>query len=382
MTTSVESPAVKCTLNLGKLQRALSLVAPAVPHGSSVLPVLQSVRISQSDSGLSVEGTDLDLAIRATVAEITALDRAIIVPAAPFTPYIKALSGDQVKMTADSSRAHLTCGGAKALVPVLSSAPWPNEKFHDVTDNPITYPQSVLSRGLKIASIASGDDSRYTLNTVLLDGDGVSKLRMIATNGNSMIVYTTGDVRPINLLIPSRMVKVLTSLLGSDGNVNLANDDKTIVATIPSEAGTVVSVACHKVSGTFPRWEGVMPNLEQRHTIGTDASELLEAIERCLLLGNAETSAVVLKFDSEGIQINSNDPRAGEAEERVSCSNPPTDTMRIGVNASFIVPFLKKVSAAGVVRIALPDNPQSSLAISAVPCEGDTATLVVMPIRI
>jgi DNA polymerase III sliding clamp (beta) subunit (PCNA family) len=103
------------------------------------------------------------------------------------------------------------------------------------------------------------------------------------------------------------------------------------------------------------------------------------SLERCVLLSNAETSAVAVTF-GEQIVIESSDPQAGEATETVDCVGSPKEPLRVGVNAGYLIQLLKRLE--GDVRIALPKTNQSPLLFKATPKDGETLDYIVMPLRL
>ncbi len=375
-TEAAESAPMKAAISLVHLQHALKVVGPAIPRGNASIPVLQSVRIEQLPEGLAIETTDLTLAIRALCPETSSLPRPVVIPADRFLSWVKLLAGDDVKLSATDRRATMHCGRTKATLPILTASAWPDNRIFKLDNEGITLKQSDLARALRFAFITVGTEERPALNGVLLVGDGTT-LRMVSTDGHCMTIYTMPSAEKITLLLPARLIKALLPLLvGEDDGIDLAFNESMILASVAAD--TPVFVSCRKITGAFPSWEAVLPK-EKRLEVSASARDFLLSLERCVLLSNAETSAVAVTF-GEQIIIESSDPQAGEATETVDCVGSPKEPLRVGVNAGYLIQLLKRLE--GDVRIALPKTNQSPLLFKATPKDGETLDYIVMPLRL
>lgn len=374
-----EAPAAeKAAISLIHLQHALATVAPAIPTGNATIPVLKSVRIEQLSEGLAFESTDLTLAIRALSPLSCGLQKPIVIPAERLINLAKLLQGQEVRITATAARATLKCGRNTASFPLMSASLWPdNRNLFRAEGVGVTFRQQDLARALKFASICIGAEERYTLNGVLMQGDG-KNVRFVSTDGNRMMIYTINSAEKVDAtLIPQRLVKALTPMLSGDDGVNIAADEKLIVASIPAE--TPVFVSTKRIVGKFPQWEAAVPKNPQAE-VTVNAKEFLLCLERAVLLGNDETKAVALTFGEGAIKIESNDPQAGEAQEFVDANGTPENPFRTGVCATFLIQLLKKLD--GEVKIAIPKEPGSAMLFKATPAENETLAYIVMPMRL
>lgn len=380
MTTTAEktemAPA-KAAISLANLKHALKVVGAAIQR-TATIPVLQCVRMEQLPTGFALEATDLDVSIRATVAESNGFEKPTVMPAEKLIAWAKLLTGDEVKLSTTDRRATVQCGRSRAVLPIVDAKTFPTLDFVSGADA-ITLKQADLARALRFAQIAvSQEESRYTLNGILLQANGTT-LRLVATDGHRMMVYSRPCEEKIgDTLLPSRFVKVLLPLLESaDGGVDLSLDANKILASIA--AAMPVHVASRKMTGTFPNWQAVIPK-GQDTTITVDAAALLSSLERCYLLAN-ENGAVRITF-GESIEIVGASSQDGEATETVDCAGGPAEPQLIGMNAAYLIEVLKRLS--GEIQIALPTavSATSALLLKATPHDGETLDYVVMPMRV
>lgn len=375
----LESAPTKAVLSLGNLKHALKMVGMAIER-TAAIPVLQCVRIEQTPAGLALEATNLELSIRAVIAETGGPEKPLVIQAEKFTAWTKSLTGDSVKLSATDHRATMQCGRSRAVLPVLPVANWPAGSLFDAAlwANRITLTQGDLARALRFALIAmSTEQSRYTLNGIMASGDG-NKLQLVATDGHRLMVYTLPSSEKLNLMLPGSLVKALLPLLDDeDGGIELSHNERAILTSIDGE-DMAVHVASRKLTGIFPNWTAVYPK-DKRTQVTVKAADMLASLERCALLSDERSGCVRLIFDDQ-ITITASSPMNGEANETVECNGHPEAPLTIGVNGPYISGLLKKLD--GDVTIALPMDGKSSLLFTATPHDGETLGYVVMPMRV
>jgi DNA polymerase-3 subunit beta len=376
-----EGTAAKSVIALNHFKHALRVVGAAI-QSRTTISILGCVRIEQLPAGLAIEATSLDVYIRALVPESSGPSKAVIMPAEKLLNWVKLLSapdgearGD-VKISATRARATLLCGRSRVVIPVLDASNWPDNGILETKGDGITLKQGALARGLRFATIAVSDDaSRYTLSGVLLAGDGTT-LKLVATNGHCMMVYSIPCEERISLLLPSILVKALLPWLGDAAEgVDLTYSDKAILAAIA--APSPVSVASPKMAGSFPQWETVVP-VDKRVEVTVAAADLLAALNRSALLADERSGLVVFNF-SDKILLKSASVSSGESEETVDCIGAPETPLKIGINSEYVINLLSRLE--GEVTIALPKDGQTPLVFKATPAEGETLTYIVMPMR-
>ena len=374
--TAPEAPPMKSLITLSNLKHALKIVGAAIQR-TATIPVLQCVRLEQLESGFALEATDLDLYIRAVVSEMSGPAEPLLIPAEKFTAWTKLLSGDDVTISATERRATVQCGRARATLPVMPAEHWPHHDVFAASEDRIPFIQGDFARALRFALIAmSHEESRYTLNGILLQGNGRT-LRMVATDRHRLMVYTVPCVEKITLLLPGAFVKALLPLLtDEDGGLDLSYDDKKVLSSIDGEMR--VFVAGNKLSGSFPNYDAVIPK-DSKVTVTAKVSDLLASLERCALLSDELSGLVTLTFGQQ-ITLTAASAANGESEETVDCVGSPEEPLRIGVNVDYLIDLLKRLD--GDVRIALPKEDGKPLLLTAEPHEGETLLYVVMPMRI
>ncbi len=352
-----EASASKSAITLNHLKHALRVVGAAI-QSRTTIPILQGVRIEQLPAGLAVEATSLDVYIRALVPESNGPDKALVIPADKFTAWTKLLDGEDVTISTTSTRSTVKCGRSRAVLPIMPAANWPDNTVYGLKGDGITLKQSDLARALRFAMIAVCEDaSRFNLNSIKLEGDGET-LKLIATNGHCMMVYSTPCGEKIDLLLPSILIKALLPLLnGDDDGVDVNFDANRILASVSAE--TPVFIASPKMNGQFPTWQNCFPN-DKRTEVTVNAKDMLSSLERCALLSDEKSGLVVLNF-GEQIVLSSASALNGESQETVDCVGAPKEPLRIGINSEYLINLTKKLD--GEMRIALPGGSPKATAL-------------------
>jgi DNA polymerase-3 subunit beta len=373
---NMSETSVKASIGLANLKSALRIVAAAIEHKTTI-PILQCVRMEQMGKGLSLEGTSLEVFIRAIIPEMAGPAKPILTPAEKFTAWTKLLSGETVSISATAARATVQCGRARATLPVMPAAHWPATDVYGIRDNSVTLTQGSIARALRFALISVSDDaSRFALNGIQAEGDGTT-LRLVSTDGYCLTIYALPCDARVNMLLPGSFVKALLPLLNDeDGGVDLAFDEHAILASI--DADMRVDVAGKKITGSFPQWKAVYPN-DARTEVTVSVADLEASLERCLLLSDENSKAIDLRFAGE-ITISAASALNGEAKETVDCQGAPANELHTRINGGYLRDLLKKLS--GEIRIALPDHNKKALLFKAEPHEGESVEYIVMPMQV
>lgn len=382
MEATLEKPAEQATsaaksaITLNHLQHALRVVGAAI-QSRTIIPILQGVRIEQLPTGLAVEATSLDVYIRALVPESNGPEKALVIPADKFTAWTKLLDGEGVTISTTSTRSTVKCGRSRAVLPIMPDANWPDNSIYGLKGDGITLKQSDLARALRFAMIAVCEDaSRFTLNGIKLEGNGET-LKLIATNGHCMMVYSMPCAEKIDLLLPSILIKALLPLLdGNDEGIDVNYDANRILASVSAE--TLVFIGSPKMNGQFPNWQACLPN-DKRVEITVNAKDMLSSLERCALLSDERSGLVILNF-GEQIVLSSASALNGESQETVDCVGAPKEPLQIGINSEYLINLTKKLD--GEMQIALPANHQKPLLFKATPHDGEQLSYIIMPMRV
>ncbi|MBB3996910.1 DNA polymerase III subunit beta [Aureimonas pseudogalii] len=347
----------------------------------NTIPILANVLVAVEDDGrLSVEGTDLDLSIRATAPAHTATVRkagATTVPAALLSSILAKVKGE-VRFHSDERHAALTCGRAEFRLNELPVADFPEfaseEMPHGFTLGPAHLKRIVAD----VAFAISTEETRYYLNGILLERGPEGELVAVATDGHRLSKLVQRLAEPVaempRIIVPRKTV-------GLFGDIAEACDGDEAVEVRFSEGrlefeAPGLRLRSKLIDGTFPDYNRVIPSGNE-HLARFEPTALAAAVDRVATVSSERGRAVKFAFDDGVLRLTVLSPDAGSGEDEIAVENGPAE-MEIGFNAKYVLDALATF-AVPVLQLALHDP--GSPALFQIP-DDPSRLVVLMPMRV
>jgi DNA polymerase-3 subunit beta len=331
--------------NRPALQEALALVGPVVATRTPK-PILQCVRLTAGQDALTLEGTDLEVAIRFTLPQVEVKEPgAALVPA----DRLLAIVRDSPDETLTLETCDSTCliSGADSRFEIFGQDPKefpPIARFEGEPD--FTVKTAVLRELIeKTRYAAARENTRYAMNGVLWERHG-KKLYLVSTDGRRLAQaigpVEKGAGEAPGVIVPLKAVTIMERLLSDPDEVVQvkAETSQLLLATARAMLATAL------VEGHFPKYEEVIPrDLDKRVTLSPQ--EMLSAVRRAALLTNEESKGIRLSLSGDGLRLTGRSPEQGQAEVSMQVAYEG-EPIEIGFNPHFLVDALKVVTAAEV----------------------------------
>ncbi len=372
------------TVEARALSRAMK-IASSVIERRNTIPVLSCVRLTYGKSGLTVEGTDLDMQIKMKVDEIDgdgefsacipAIELSAIARAAGVAPLrivYEAITLPSNKM----ERAIITAGDARYeinnLIPVSDWLEL-DKKRGDLIDR---FTNGMLAATLgKVSWAISTEETRYYLNGVALQFKGGAR-RMAATDGHRLAVCRYGGETNSDetRIIPRKVVGfIMQHFEGMD--VELYATDSATVIEIVAEAGTLMAKL---IDGTYPDFDRVIPRRDTiNYHIEIDRQDIAQAIRQATAIGGMRGNGPAIRF--LGIDGRMNIERKnfdiGTATVKTS-AEWPEDAQPFGFNSRYMLDIISHCHGDIVI------DGSDSGAPHMIHDNDDTMTRVIMPMRV
>lgn len=332
---------MKVICDRGALVEALNMVAPVVP-ARTPKPVLTCVKLTTGDNTLTLEGTDMEVALRYTTNRVEVQEPGtVLVPADKFNSIVRDSPDATLTIQADDENTHIRGQDAHFKVltyPVADFPPLP--QF--AGDPDFTIEAQELTRLVQQTLYATAkENSRYAINGVLVEREK-DKLVVVATDGHRLAVArgecksAKGDNR--SAIIPTRGLNTLVRLLGAAEQVVKVKiaDNQVLFAT------DVALLVSNLVEGNFPPYKDVIPkDGDKKATVSTEL--LNSAFRRAALLTTEESKGVKMSFRKEGLTLTSRAPEIGDAEIKVDLPAYEGEPIDIGFNPAYVLDVLKVV---------------------------------------
>lgn len=334
-------------------REALKAVQPAI-YRRATKRVLECVRLAWADGFLSIEGTDLENAIRIRLPVETEGSGTACVPLAPLmasTCKGKAGKADVYTFTADGLRFGVSTPAGSLAIDGCD----PNE-YPEIPADPVAWTDTPgLGEAVTEARVFAGDmASRFVLNAVELRAGAVT-----ATDGRRLYSRPVAGLGDVGIFSPRAF---------SDSIDGYAWARERIVCAFRGHGRAFGFVLFVRVmDGTYPDREQIIPrNVPQECRF--DPADWLRAVETVRPFVSQEAGAVALRFEEGRVTFETagSDGRA-QAEARQDGMN---HGFRIGFNADYVRDFLR----LGADRFACKDENRATI------FKAGDRSLVLMPI--
>jgi DNA polymerase-3 subunit beta len=180
-------------------------LSAAVSAASRLLPARAGLRLRAGEGGLTVAGSDPDLAVRFDCPATTHTDGSVVVPSAPLAETLRMLDTDLVRLVVEGSRLALRLDNARFALPILAteggSLPFEPPLVSEVDG-------AAFASALRIvAGTASKDDPLPLFTGVRLQADG-DRLTLTASDRYRMAVARLPLRTPgsLDVLVPAALL--------------------------------------------------------------------------------------------------------------------------------------------------------------------------------
>ncbi|HEY9867723.1 MAG TPA: DNA polymerase III subunit beta [Candidatus Obscuribacterales bacterium] len=361
--------AVQKDLVVKALKDVTSAVATRV-----VQPILSNVLVDTVDNTtLRFAATDLDLAIETRCPGVVYTPGSITLPGKKLLEVVSKLPNDLVsfQVNKETSETHITCQRSKFTLSGL-----PADDFPKLVDSRsvegVVMPSDILRRAIVQTAFAAAsyDTSNVLGGVYLLIADGV--LEATATDGSRLAhrrdellvnspsarraeadketesepksqVATLEKPLTLKAIVPARACGELLKLIDFKElcDIRLAVVDGQI--TFETESHFLSS---RLIGGEYPRYHELFPS-ECKYLARFKRQEVADAIERVAVMSDERTHLVKLHFEPETLQISSNTPDVGRAQEELSITLDG-QVIDVALNVRYVLDVLQRLATDDV----------------------------------
>ena len=337
-------PARAFEIDAPLLRAALKDLADIVEKRNTI-PVLSNVVLTVTPSSLTLTATDLDAwGERHVSLDGTADAFVITVEAAILTRIADKLPSDaRVRLSYADAKLTVSAGRSRFALPTLPADDFPMlpRKEWDAE-----FEMSALALDAALSTVkfaVSSEETRYYLNGVAVHAPDGADLRFAATDGHRLargvMSLPAGAASLPDIIIPTKVVKVLTTLLGRfEGQV----DVRVSSTSLRVEIGDTV-VQAKVIDGKFPDYTRVIPT-QHDGVLKVDREQLLAAIGRVTTISSDKTRAVKLVIDRDMIVLSVSSPENGTAVEEMACDWVGS-SLTVGFNSRYLADVLGHLTA-------------------------------------
>lgn len=328
-------------------QHAATVVSALVGRAATPMPVLNNILIRAEKGVVSLEGTDIESQIVATIPGAIEREGRTTVEAARVASIVKLLpAGADVMIDASEGRAILSCDGNEYRLNTLPVEDFP-EWTREEPATTIRLEQKALRYMLGAAqyAIASGKDGRRVLFGIQVRvRDNV--LQFTATDGKklSRVWRTLGEVEgkpDAELILPAKPAAELHKSLSDEGPVDIQFAPRQVFF----RAGGIV-LRTQSIDGKYPDCDAVIPK-EFPLEVRFDRDRFLSAVRRAGVVASDLNRSILLKISQDVCEFQSMAHDIGSFNGRmaVAYSGEP---VRVAFNCEYLLETMSGFADAEV----------------------------------
>lgn len=339
---------MKCVCEGIDLSDAVLKVVKACSPKTTV-PVLECIKLSARNDGLTLSATDGEISIIKTIKSEVYEEGDVCVPGKYFADFIKKLEGVQICLTLDGNKMEIEYADSQTSLLVQSAEDFPKIDT-EIKENSFKLKTADLKNFIRSTSFCcASDDSRPILKgcQFVIDGDGVcvtslDGFRLATVSGKT--AYASGNME---IICPARTLNEIEKMM-PDGVEETEIFVQRGMILVSSENTVLTS---RLFGGEFIRKENIIPkSFVTKVTVDRDI--LKASIERAaILVRNDKNSLIIFDISNDKIEISSAS-EIGNVQEPVKAVVEGKD-VRIAMNSKFII---DAVNALDEEKITLSFN--------------------------
>lgn len=348
------------------------------------MPILSNILIKTQPEGIDIFATDLDVGIRGSFVATIIAEGSATINGRKLHEIVRELPDEEIHLKSDNDNnwINLTCKKSKFKIACMPSEEYPAFPTYK-EESDLVVEIGLLKEMLRKTNFAiSTDETRYTLNGVLLETEGDS-IFMVGTDGHRLACFRKtngfGEQEKIEIIIPKKTQAELLKMV--EAGLSDQKDGKKAVS-ISVEKNHVafkidkVILISRLIDGRFPNYRQVIPN-DNNKNIVINRDVFHHALKRVSILADEKSKMVRFEVQDKLMKLVSDNSEFGEASEEIDVEYKG-ETLSIGLNAKYIMDVL---SAIDTEKISFRlKNQDSSCLIT--PADNEDYRCIIMPMRI
>lgn len=354
------------------LAEAVATAQRAVANRPGALPVLSDLRVTATDDGIDLVGSDLEITHRVHApAQVDATGVAVIPKI--LGDIVKKLAPGPVTVAVEGDEARISGGRASTTLRLKAADDYP--RLPPADGQGVTVDAATLVGALRqVVRVASKDHDRHLSLTGVLLAAHDNGLRLVATDSYRLAVR---DLKGVSMLSEGQRVLVAAKglvevqRLATEGDIEVVLGERDVVFRTPR-----AEVVVRLIEGDFPKYEQLIPSgYPNRLVVSREA--LLETLDRVAIVGQGRDNANVrVTMSSAGLELSMSVADVGSSEEPLEAKYEGSE-LTVAFNPQFLREGVESVEAAEVALETIDPLKPATLRAA----DGDDFLYLVMPVR-
>lgn len=334
---------MKLQVTQENLSKALGIVG-RVANARGTLPILSNIALRTVDNRLSIEATNLDIAITQLIGSKVETMGAITVPARLMQDFISSLPTGVISLELDEHRLKITTDKYQSVINGTSFDEFP---VMPAIAKGISWkmPAQDMKQALsQVLIAASADEARPTLTGVYLHViDG--RLYAVATDSyrlaeRELLATANGE---LSLLVPASAIHELIRVLGdTQGDVEITSDDQQVLF----QAGDIRLVT-RLIEGKYPDYRKLIP--QKFETVAViNRAEFINITKVSSLFARESAGSITIHTNADQEEISIRSVASQLGENTSSASAKITGGGEITLNSRYLLDALQAMNGEEV----------------------------------
>ncbi|MBP6558378.1 MAG: DNA polymerase III subunit beta [Flavobacterium sp.] len=355
-------------------------VLGSVINSSNTLPILDNFLFELDHKTLTVSASDLETTMSATLEIDSTSKGSVAVPAKLLLDILKTFPEQPLTFTVEeNSTIEISSNSGKYAIAYAPGEEFPKSVSLDNPSSTVV-PSEVLATAISKTIFAAGNDDLRPVMSGVFFQFSPEGLIFVATDAHKLVKYARADVKAaqvVDFIMPKKPLNILKSILGtSESDVTIEYNDSNATFSFDSYVLT-----CRLIDGKYPNYEAVIPK-ENPNKLMINRVLLLNSVRRVAIFSNKTTHQIRLKIAGAELNISAEDiDYSNKAEERLTCDYQGDD-MQIGFNSRFLSEMLTNLQSDEIMlEMSMPNRAGILTPIDGLD-EGETVTMLVMPVML
>jgi DNA polymerase-3 subunit beta len=355
-------------------------VLGSVINSSNTLPILDNFLFELDNNQLTVSASDLETTMSANLEIDSTSQGSVAIPAKLLLDILKTFPEQPLTFTIEeNSTVEISSNSGKYAIAYAPGEEFPNAVSLEEPSTTLV-PAEVLATAISKTIFAAGNDDLRPVMSGVFFQFSPEGLIFVATDAHKLVKYARADVKAsqvADFIMPKKPLNILKGILGaSDAEVKIDYNDANATFSFENYVLT-----CRLIDGKYPNYEAVIPK-ENPNKLLINRTQFLSSVRRVAIFANKTTHQIRLKIAGTELNISAEDiDYSNKADERLTCDYQGDD-LQIGFNSRFLTEMLNNLTSDEIqLEMSMPNRAGILTPVDGLD-EGETVTMLVMPVML
>lgn len=351
---------MKATCNREGLLTAFQVASVVVP-ARTPKNILKSVKLELSNDHAVLSATDLELGIRYHISGVQVHEPGqLVLPAAQVNSILRELPDETIELEETESGIKLSGASSYFELPSQDVMQFPDIPDFDEEDVPTIKSGDFVTMIRRTVFAVAPENSRYALNSVLIEFEENGVAKMVATDGKRLsLMPGKADLKGAPpkggyLLHPKALQLLQRTLQDPEEDVKISlRDNEALFRT------GKVTLYSRLVEGRFPRYQDVFPPPAAIH-VPLVVGNLHSVVRQAKIVTSEQSKGVLFQFSDGVLMLSSRAADVGQSEVRMPVSYDG-ETLQVTFDPQLLIDALRVMDPDEEVTMDLVDTRKAAV---------------------